>query len=215
VGEGASGAGASGAGAAHYSKLASFLEFCSGMKVLAKPPSFSSVTRDVYPATPGAIQGLTVAQAGVVALAVASAAAHLHAAGVAHGDLYGHNLLLDPALVGPAAAGSTLAALAGRVKLGDLGAAFFYEAGSARGALVERVEVRAWACLAEELLALAGPAAAGSAAGSAASALGAALGGLSKACGAEGGSVAERPSFAEIVGALSGPVRAAVEAASA
>ena len=190
------------------------------MKVLAKPPSFSSVTRDVYPATPGAVQGLTVAQAGVVALAVASAAAHLHAAGVAHGDLYGHNLLLDPALVGPAAAGSTLAALAGRVKLGDLGAAFFYEAGSARGALIERVEVRAWACLAEELLALAGPgaaagSAAGSPAGSAASALGAALGGLSKACGAEGGSVAERPSFAEIVGALSGPVRAAVEAASA
>ena len=205
-----------GEGAAHYSKLASFLEFCSGMKVLAKPPSFASVTRDVYPAAPGAIQGLSVAQAGVVALAVASAAAHLHAAGVAHGDLYGHNLLLDPALVGPGAAGAgaagALAALAARVKLGDLGAAFFYQAGSARGALIERVEVRAWACLAEELLALAAP---GAPAGSAEAALAAALADLGRACGAEGGSVAARPGFAEIVDALSGPVRAAVAAAPA
>jgi serine/threonine protein kinase len=187
-----------------YSKLASFLEFCSGMKTLAKPPSFATVTRDVYPSG-GAISSLTLAQAGAISLAMASAAAHLHAAGIAHGDLYAHNILLDPAFVGPAAAGGgggrgVAGLLAGKVKLGDLGAAFFYERATRRGDLIERVEVRSWGCLVEELLALVGEEG-GLGAGEAA-ALGAKLKEMSLLCGAEGGGVDKRPSFADIVAQL-------------
>ena len=186
----------SGAEGPAYSRLASFQEFCSGMKVMAKPPSFATVTRDVYPPA-GPLQGLTLAQAHAIATAIASAAAHLHASGICHGDLYAHNILVDPAHVGPAAAAAAAAAAESQqwVKLGDLGAAFFYTPGSEQGALVERVEVRAWACLVEELLGLVSD-------GGGGSALEGSLRALSASCGALGGSVAARPSFAEIVAAL-------------
>jgi len=140
-----------------YSRLATFLEFCKGMKVLGKPPSFATVTRDVYPAdTPP----LTLPQALVIARSLASAAAHLHARGIAHGDLYAHNILVDRALLGPqGVAGKDLETLetGGGVKLGDLGAAFAYEKGGPTGSGIERLEVRAWACLVEELLAMVPP----------------------------------------------------------
>ena len=101
---------------------------------LAGPPSLATCTRDVY--TPGTAFGL----AAVLRLArgVASAGAHLHAQGILHGDLYAHNIL-------HAADGTAL--------LGDFGAACFFDPASPGGPALQRLEVRAFACLLEELLA--------------------------------------------------------------
>lgn len=138
-----------------YTKLATFSEFCSGMGVLGKPPSFATVTRDVYP---GGEPQLTLPQALALARGVASAAAHLHAAGLSHGDLYAHNILVDKGLLGVGGASvgkaGSLEALEAGVKLGDLGATFFYDRAGPSGRGVEQAEVRAWACLVEELLGL-------------------------------------------------------------
>jgi tRNA A-37 threonylcarbamoyl transferase component Bud32 len=66
---------------------------------------------------------------------IASAAAHLHAQGLMHGDLYAHNILHDGA---------------GGALLGDFGAASFHPAAQADA--LERIEVRAFGCLMEELM---------------------------------------------------------------
>jgi serine/threonine protein kinase len=69
---------------------------------------------------------------------IASAAAHLHARGILHGDLYGHNILWNGQ---------------DQVRLGDFGAASFYRPdGSASAQALQRIEVRAFGCLLEELL---------------------------------------------------------------
>ncbi len=101
---------------------------------LAGPPSLATCTRDVY--GPGAAYGL----AAVLRLArgVAAAAAHLHARGILHGDLYAHNVLHT-------ADGTAL--------LGDFGAAGFFEPDGPAAPALQRLEVRAFACLLEELLA--------------------------------------------------------------
>uniref|UniRef100_UPI003BA19752 leucine-rich repeat-containing protein kinase family protein n=1 Tax=Aeromonas jandaei TaxID=650 RepID=UPI003BA19752 len=104
---------------------------------LAGPPSLASCTRDVYD------EGLrfTLAEALTLALGIASVAGHLHQAGIMHGDLYGHNILFTR---GPSA----------HALLGDFGAASLYdlhERELAQG--LERLEVRAFGCLLEELLA--------------------------------------------------------------
>ncbi len=102
-------------------------------KVLAGPPSLQSCSRDVY------AQGFTLAWSQVIAIArdIASAAAHLHAQGIVHGDLYGHNILHRD----------------GEALLGDFGAAWFYDAAQPHAWGVQAMEVRAYGCLLEELLA--------------------------------------------------------------
>lgn len=101
---------------------------------LAGPPSLDTCTRDVYPA--GAC--FTPAAALSIAGTIAAVAAHLHRRGIAHGDLYAHNILHDGA---------------GRVFLGDFGAASFVSpADPARARRLEQVEVRAYGCLLEELV---------------------------------------------------------------
>jgi hypothetical protein len=101
-------------------------------RVLAGPPSLDSCTRDVYaPDT-----RFTPDAALALAAGMASAAAHLHAQGLMHGDLYAHNILHDGA---------------GGALLGDFGAASFHPAPMA--AALERIEVRAFGCLLDELLA--------------------------------------------------------------
>lgn len=103
---------------------------------LAGPPSLDSCTRDIYPSG----LSLTLATALEMASKIASAAAHLHSSGVMHGDLYGHNILHDGQ---------------GRALLGDFGAASFYPLETPwLAARLERLEVRAFGCLLEELLAL-------------------------------------------------------------
>jgi hypothetical protein len=101
---------------------------------LAGPPSLSSCTRDIYDAgtrfDPDSVLG--------IAYGIAAAASHLHRRGVMHGDLYAHNILYDGA---------------GRALLGDFGAASFHAAEDRdTGAALERLEVRAYGCLLEELI---------------------------------------------------------------
>jgi serine/threonine protein kinase len=101
---------------------------------LADPPSLASCTRDVYPAE----WRIPVDNLLAIVRGIASAAAHLHARGILHGDLYGHNILWNGQ---------------DQVRLGDFGAASFYRPdGSATAQALQRIEVRAFGCLLEELL---------------------------------------------------------------
>ena len=101
---------------------------------LAGPPSLGSCTRDQY--RPG--RWLTSVAMRRLAASIASVCAHLHAQGICHGDLYAHNVLCD-------AEGNAL--------LGDFGAAAFYPAqDSQAGVALERLEVRAFGILLQELL---------------------------------------------------------------
>lgn len=102
-------------------------------RVLAGPPSLESCSRDVYdPALrlPPAV-GLRIARS------IAQGAAHLHARGLLHGDLYAHNTLWDGA--------------SGEAVLSDFGAASLLPPGS-DGAAWQRVETRAFGLLLGELL---------------------------------------------------------------
>lgn len=106
---------------------------------LAGPPSLDSCTRDVYPED----LRLCVTDALAMAHGIASVAGHLHRAGIMHGDLYGHNILFARGSDAPA-----------RALLGDFGAASLYDRCDRERALgLERLEVRAFGCLLEELLA--------------------------------------------------------------
>lgn len=106
---------------------------------LAGPPSLDSCTRDVYP------EGLHLSVPDALAMAhgIASVAGHLHRAGIMHGDLYGHNILFARWSDAPA-----------RALLGDFGAASLYDRCDRERAVgLECLEVRAFGCLLEELLA--------------------------------------------------------------
>ncbi len=104
-----------------------------GYRNLAGPPSLASCTRDVY------ADGLrlSAAQALRIARGVASAVAHLHRQGIAHGDLYAHNIVVNDD-------GDSL--------LGDFGAASFMPHGDAsRTAALQRMDRLALAHLIDEL----------------------------------------------------------------
>jgi len=101
---------------------------------LAGPPSLATCTRDVY--APGTT--FSLAAAGRLAHGIASSAAHLHAQGILHGDLYAHNIL---------------ATVDGDALLGDFGAASFFDAATPAAASLQRLEARAFGHLLEELLA--------------------------------------------------------------
>ena len=101
-------------------------------RVLAGPPSLESCSRDVY--DPALRLDLDVALR--IACDVATGAAHLHARGLSHGDLYAHNTLWD---------GAT-----GQAVLSDLGGASFLPGGP--GGPLERLDVLAWGRLLGELL---------------------------------------------------------------
>lgn len=101
---------------------------------LAGPPSFVSCTRDVY------TDGTTFSIEAVVQIAhgIAAAAEHLHERGIMHGDLYAHNILTTEA-------GASL--------LSDFGAACFFDPKEFETAhALQRLEVRAFSCLLEELI---------------------------------------------------------------
>ncbi|TNC98458.1 MAG: Serine/threonine-protein kinase-like domain [Gallionellaceae bacterium] len=101
---------------------------------LAGPPSWESCTRDIY--APDV--RFPIEQLMGIAQGVASAAAHMHAQGVMHGDLYAHNILWNAK---------------GECLLGDFGAASFvptHDEKFRQG--LQRIEVRAFGCLLEELM---------------------------------------------------------------
>jgi hypothetical protein len=106
---------------------------------LAGPPSLQSCTRDVY----GADARWSLETAWRMARGIASATAQLHARGILHGDVYAHNILWNGQ---------------GDCLLGDFGAASFLPTDDdARSQALQRIEVRAFGCLLEELLALCEP----------------------------------------------------------
>ncbi|MFH6786438.1 MULTISPECIES: leucine-rich repeat-containing protein kinase family protein [Methylobacterium] len=105
-------------------------------RVLAGPPSLESCSRDVYAPS----LRLTRNAALRLLRGVAAGAAHLHASGFGHGDLYGHNVLWD--------------GVQGEAVLSDLGAASALPPGR-EGAFLRRLDVRAFGLLAEEVRALA------------------------------------------------------------
>ncbi|MDP1595074.1 MAG: leucine-rich repeat-containing protein kinase family protein [Gallionella sp.] len=140
---------------------------------LAAPPSLESCTRDIYSAD----TNFTLDAAIAMARGIAAAAEHLHSRGIMHGDLYAHNMLWN-----------------GQEDclLGDFGAASFIT--DERQALsLQRIEVRAFACLLEELLSRCtapSPAAIE------------ALWALQRRCGQD--EIEARPLFAEIQNTLAG-----------
>ena len=97
---------------------------------LADPPSLDSCTRDRYPEA----RRLALPTVRRLVAGIASVCAHLHGRGLNHGDLYAHNILFDED---------------GQCLLGDFGAASFHPP-AARA--LERLEVRAFGILVEELL---------------------------------------------------------------
>ncbi|SDX72065.1 Protein tyrosine kinase [Pseudomonas syringae] len=99
---------------------------------LAGPPSLESCSRDIYPGD----TRLSLPVLLRLATGIASATAHLHASGITHGDLYGHNILWQND---------------GNCLLGDFGAASFHPSPTA-GAALERIETRAFGILLGELL---------------------------------------------------------------
>ena len=105
----------------------------AGYKNLAAPPSLESCTRDIYPLE----QRFSLAVVLRIVHGIASAVAHLHARGILHGDLYAHNILWNEQ---------------GDALLGDFGAASFMPQDTASASALQRIEVRAFGCLLEELL---------------------------------------------------------------
>jgi serine/threonine protein kinase len=99
---------------------------------LAGPPSLESCTRDVYSSETQFSSAALLQIAG----SIADAVHHLHQQGVMHGDLYAHNILTTPA---------------GEALLSDYGAASFFAMNAPQSALLQRLEVRAFGCLLEEL----------------------------------------------------------------
>jgi Protein tyrosine and serine/threonine kinase/Leucine rich repeat len=106
----------------------------SDYKNLGKPPNLETCTRDTYPPE----TSFSVEDILCIAQGIAAAASHLHCRGILHGDLYAHNILVNDA-------GDSL--------LGDFGAASFYDLmDTATSQSFERIEVRAFGCLLEDLL---------------------------------------------------------------
>jgi hypothetical protein len=105
---------------------------------LGQPPSLTSCTRDVFSPDRRFTAGFCVQ----VLQGVAAALQHLHSLGIAHGDVYAHNILVNPA-------GDSL--------LGDFGAATFYD--PVFEPLRERIDVRAFGYLVDDLLTHLSPAA--------------------------------------------------------
>lgn len=100
---------------------------------LGGPPSFATCTRDVY------ADDLRFSPSEVfsIAFGIASVAKQLHANGIMHGDLYAHNILLGQD---------------GHALLGDFGAACFKPTDPTQRLALEKIEVRAFGYLLEELL---------------------------------------------------------------
>jgi len=106
----------------------------SSFRNLAGPPSLDSCTRDIYASE----TTFTLNIALRIAHGIASASQQMHSLGIMHGDLYAHNILHNGK---------------GDCFLGDFGAASFFPLEDfSRALALQRIEVRAFGCLLEELI---------------------------------------------------------------
>lgn len=102
-------------------------------KNLGKPPSFETCTRDTFEAE----TIFTITDLIEIALHSVSVLEHLHDKGIMHGDFYAHNLMIDQNA-------NTL--------LGDFGAATLYNTTASNALLHEKLDVRAYGCLLDDLV---------------------------------------------------------------
>jgi hypothetical protein len=100
---------------------------------LGNPPNLDTCTRDVFDEE----VEFSFDELLKISKSIASVCAHLHIKGINHGDLYAHNILIN----------KTAESL-----LGDFGAASFYDVSLATAHNIERIEVRAFGCLMEDVL---------------------------------------------------------------
>lgn len=105
----------------------------SHYKNLGGPPSFDTCTRDTFK------PGIHFSSEAILKISqsIADAAMHLHSQGIMHGDLYAHNTLIDDEA-------NTI--------FGDFGAATYYDTHHKNASLFEKLDVRAFGCLMEDLL---------------------------------------------------------------
>jgi len=102
-------------------------------KNLGKPPSFETCTRDIFDAG----TTFTIKELIDIAFHSASVLEHLHDKGIMHGDFYAHNLMINEDA---------------KTLLGDFGAATLYNTTAPNAQLHEKLDVRAYGCLLEDLL---------------------------------------------------------------
>lgn len=110
----------------------------SKYQILGFPPSFDSITRDTF----GDDTRCSISFITNVAHGIANVCAHLHEHGIMHGDLYAHNILVDTE---------------GFPILTDFGAASLktiFAIDSVEYQLLEKIELRAYGCLLDDLLQL-------------------------------------------------------------
>jgi len=115
------------------SRLGLLLEFIPSSFInLGNPPNFDTCTRDTFEES----TSFSINAIRKVAESIASAAGHLHENSLMHGDLYAHNILINEEY---------------NSYLGDFGAASFYDKNICN---YEKIEVRAFGCLLDDMLAL-------------------------------------------------------------
>ncbi|MFT6801391.1 MAG: hypothetical protein ACJA2N_000562 [Salibacteraceae bacterium] len=100
---------------------------------LGNPPNWETCTRDVFDEE----SNFSGEELLKIAKSIASVCSQLHKKGINHGDLYAHNILINKSA---------------ECLLGDFGAASFYDVNSVVASNIERVEVRAFGCLLEDIL---------------------------------------------------------------
>ena len=100
---------------------------------LGLPPTLDTCTRDSFP--PDTV--FSAEKCKSILYGIAVAVKHIHDRGIAHGDLYAHNTLIDNS---------------GHALLGDFGAATIY--GNSGKKEIERIEVLAFGHMIEDLLGL-------------------------------------------------------------
>ena len=105
----------------------------SGYINLGNPPSLISCTRDIFDEN----SLFSIEELLSIGKNIASVCTQLHKKGINHGDLYAHNILINKEA---------------KCLLGDFGAASFYDVNADISYNIERVEVRAFACLLEDIL---------------------------------------------------------------
>ncbi len=99
---------------------------------LGRPPSFETCTRDIFDEAV-IFNGEQLLK---IVKNIASVCEQLHRKGINHGDLYAHNIMVN----------KTADCL-----LGDFGAASFYDVNSMLAHNIERIEIRAFGCLVEDI----------------------------------------------------------------